>query len=78
MKRSIRDRLDPNNGVIHEKENLECDCRRLDCSSCHPRCNERGYCPTDPTVSSWGLPHHAAPDVGVAALRQNGGTAAPK
>src|SRR5262245_11694595 len=69
----------PQHGVIHEKENLECDCLRLDCSSCHPRCNERGYCPTDPTVSSRGLPHHAAPDVGVAAHRQNGRrTAAPE
>jgi hypothetical protein len=24
----------PKYGVIHEKENLECDCRSLDCSSC--------------------------------------------
>jgi hypothetical protein len=34
--------------VIHEKANLNCDCGNLDCSSCHPRWNERGYCPTDP------------------------------
>ena len=26
---------------------------------------------TDPTVSSWGFPYQPAPDVGVAALRQN-------
>jgi hypothetical protein len=30
-----------------------------------------------PTVSSWGLPYHAAPDVGVAALGQNQRAAAP-
>src|SRR4030095_4793276 len=73
-----RFRTQPQHGVIHEKENLECDCRSLDCSSCHPRCDERGYCPTDPTVSTWGLPYHAASEVGVAALRQNGRTAAPE
>src|SRR5215468_619807 len=68
--------------MIHEKTNLECDCRSLDCSGGHPQCNERRYCPTvicpTATVSSWGLPYHAAPDVGVAALRQNQGGAAPQ
>jgi hypothetical protein len=67
-------------GDRDEKTSLECDCRNLDCSSCHPQCNERRYCPTvicrtaicpTATVSSWGFPYHPAPDVGVEALRQN-------
>jgi len=61
----------PNTGAIHEKTNLDCDCGNLDCSGCHLQWNEGGYCPTDPTVSSWGFPYHPAPDVGVEALRQN-------
>src|SRR6476469_8940847 len=61
----------PNTGAIHEKPNLDCDCGNLDCSGCHLQWNEGGYCPTDPTVSSWGFPYHTAPDVGVEALRQN-------
>jgi len=46
-----------------------------DCSSCHPKWNERGYCPTA-TISSWGFPYHPAPDVGLAAIRKNERTAA--
>jgi hypothetical protein len=61
----------PNTGAIHEKTNLDCDCGNLNCSGCHLQWNEGGYCPTDPTVSSWGFPYHPAPDVGVEALRQN-------
>src|SRR6476620_9434273 len=61
----------PNTGAINEKTNLDCDCGNLDCSGCHLQWNEGGYCPTDPTVSSWGFPYHPAPDVGVEALRQN-------
>jgi hypothetical protein len=61
----------PTKGAIHEKANLDCNCGSLDFSSSHPQWNERGYCPTDPTVSSWGFPYNPAPDVGVAALRQN-------
>ena len=61
----------PNTGAIHEKTNLDCDCGNLHCSGCHLQWNEGGYCPTDPTVSSWGFPYHPAPDVGVKALRQN-------
>src|SRR5262245_37035559 len=64
--------------VVHEKENPECDGRSLDWGSRHPRCNERGYCPTAPAISSWRFSYHAAPDVGVTALRQNGRTAAPE
>src|SRR4029453_14126675 len=41
-------------GATHEKANLDCD--SFDCSDCHPQWNERGYCPTGPTVSSCGFP----------------------
>jgi hypothetical protein len=39
----------PNPGAIREKANFDCDCG-LDCSRCHSEWNERGYCPTGPTV----------------------------
>jgi hypothetical protein len=68
----------PTKGATHEKANLDCDCGSLDCSSCHSQWDEDGYCPTDPTVSSWGFSYHPAPDVGVAALCQNERTAAPE
>src|SRR5262245_44189909 len=64
----------PQHGVIHEKANVSCV--SLDCSSCHAQWNECGYCPTA-TISSWEFSYHHAPDVGVAALRQNERTAAP-
>jgi len=54
----------------NEKANLDCGCSGFDCSICHAQWNACGQCPTA-TVSSWGFSYHRAPDVGVAALRQN-------